>query len=108
MPYNPISRPRPVDAGAEDPVKGGASTRTVAGSASRARLRARTFIRNREQDAAPPWGMDHSFSEQRMMNPQAFDEWGQKLLTTRVGEDFIAQPTEPQPFDEAGTTEELL
>jgi hypothetical protein len=109
MPYQPVSRPQKAQSLAPDrATNNSAGTRTVAGSPEKAKILARTFMRgvNDANDQAPAWGPgSRSFSEQRQLNPNAFQTWGQQLATTDIGTQFTAPPPEPMPLS---STEEVI
>jgi hypothetical protein len=100
MPYRPISRPQRFQSlNAERGDTDAVGTRTFGGTADKAKLAAKAFARGLgANDQAPPWGIDtRAFSEQRALNPQSFQTWGQQLASTNAGYEFQAPPPKPNP-----------
>jgi hypothetical protein len=99
MPYQPVSRPQKAQSLASDrATNNSAGTRTIAGSPEKAKIVARSFMRGvtSQSDQAPAWGPhSRSFSEQRQLNPNTFQLWGEQLATTDTGMQFSAPPPEP-------------
>jgi hypothetical protein len=105
MPYRPISKPQRFQSlNAERGDTDAVGTRTFGGTADKAKLAAKAFARGlNSNDQAPAWGPDsRSFSEQRLLNPNAFSTWGEQLATTNAGYEFQAPPPEPTTSVDSG------
>ena len=102
MPYQPVSKPQRLQSLNTDRRSGdNVGTRTIGGSPEKAKLAASAFMRGvtNQRDQSPTWGpSSRSFSEQRQLNPNSFQTWGEQLATTQTGMEFTAPPPEPAEF----------